>query len=63
MKTVWCVKDREDRWCAVKGGSKPDETAGSVPTVCDHFIVLPHGTEKRRPNCPDCRSVLVGAQP
>lgn len=56
-KAIWCVRDRDDIWCAVKGGAQPDEAAGCVPTACGDFIALPHGFSKRTPTCARCRAL------
>lgn len=54
----WCIRDRDDVWCAVADGTKPEEDAGSVATLCRDYIIFPHGTEKRRPTCAKCRQAL-----
>lgn len=59
----WCVKDRNDVWCAVKGSKKPPQDAGSVETICGDFIALPHGTSRREPTCDKCRSILGLSRP
>jgi hypothetical protein len=52
---VWCVR-HQDGWCACE--SEPKEGENNVPTLCDHFIWLPGGFEKREPTCPECLKVL-----
>lgn len=59
---VWCVRSRGDLWCAVADGKKPDEAATSVPTACSHFIILPGGVSRRKPNCEECIRSLGGGE-
>jgi len=54
-KARWCIRDRHDVWCAALDDQKPDESAGSVATLCQEYILFPHGIAKRRPTCPKCR--------
>jgi hypothetical protein len=53
----WCVKSR-DGWCATKVNRQPPEGATSVATLCQHFVVLPGGYERREPTCRDCIKVM-----
>jgi hypothetical protein len=55
---VWCVQHSEG-WCAVKGNEKFEEDDTSVETVCEHFVSLPTGCEKRKPTCPTCRTAII----
>lgn len=75
MNRVWCVAHiiRNEKgavvhgengrpmtgWCATKNGRGFKEGINSVPTLCDYFIILPCGKEKREPTCPDCRRRLA----
>jgi hypothetical protein len=61
-KRAWCVKDRNDNWCAAAYGKAPD-TATSVRTVCQHFILLPHGTAFREPTCIECIEAVNRGNP
>jgi len=49
----WCVRHR-DGWCACKVNRNPGESAWSVETACNHFVMLPYGVAKRRPTCLEC---------
>jgi hypothetical protein len=49
----WCVRHR-DGWCACKVNRNPGESAWSVETACNQFVMLPYGVAKRRPTCPEC---------
>lgn len=53
-----CVRSQGDRWCAVVDGLVPKEDASSVAVMCGHFIILPTGTDRRAPNCPDCVAAI-----
>jgi hypothetical protein len=53
MKKRWTVKHREGS-CAVKDGQQPEPDAMSVATLCDHFVVLPMGSEFGHPDCKAC---------
>ena len=55
MKKYKCIK-HQDGWCAAAPGADVD--AMSVETVCGHFVTLPIGVERRRPDCPECRAIL-----
>ena len=56
MSRTWCVKDKLDIWCFVADGKKPDENEANVETACGDWIVLPHGTARRKPTCERCLS-------
>ena len=54
----WCVRHR-DGWCIRKDESKAARDAEdftAVETLCDHWITLPGGMERRRPTCEECKS-------
>jgi len=61
MRRVWCVRHR-DGWCATKRGRRPDPDAIQDETRCNHFIVMRWGSEKREPDCPECRK-RMGLKP
>lgn len=54
----WCVR-HHDGWCAVADNAKPKEDVTSVPTKCGQFVILPLGTSKREPTCPECLAARV----
>jgi hypothetical protein len=56
----WCVRHR-DGWCATKNGKRHADTQDSVPTKCGYFVILPGGSERRAPDCPDCLAALTRA--
>jgi len=55
-----CVKHR-DGWCATKR-EKSLQYSDSVPTLCDHYVTLPMGIQRREPDCPDCLAKLKQAE-
>jgi len=57
VKSVWCVRHR-DGWCACRQNRRYREETVNVPTLCDHFVVLHNGIEKRVPTCPECLKLL-----
>lgn len=61
IKPVWCVQGRHG-WCATSPNNKPAESASSVMTRCDHFIVLPFGTKRGEPTCAICIALVMRAQ-
>lgn len=61
-KPVWCIQAKDKKWCAVKGGKKPNEAVINAATTCDMNIVLPWDIEKRVPNCAECRKRVRAAQ-
>lgn len=56
-RPVWCVRHR-DGWCATKGGRRPDPEAWSDLTRCGYQVLLRWGSEKRLPDCPECRAKM-----
>jgi len=56
-KTRWCVQ-HNDGWCACKENENPGDDVWNEPTLCEHFIALPHGIRKRKPTCPDCLNLI-----
>lgn len=57
----WCarsggVRNKPEVWCVRKEQTK--EYADSIPTLCDHFVVLTTGIEYRQPTCPECLEAL-----
>lgn len=53
LKPRWCVRHHLG-WCATKNGRQHRDDASSVPTKCDHFVVMPMGSERRVPTCIEC---------
>lgn len=55
-----CVQWRDDKgmyqWCAIK--NKKDPKAVSDATLCNHFVRLRGGSERREPTCAECLSLL-----
>jgi hypothetical protein len=45
-----------------KNAKKAGEFLGSVPTACDHVIVLPWGLERRDPTCYACVSSQASSE-
>lgn len=68
MKT-WCIawfaRDPATRaitstvWCAANVPHRPAAAAVSIPTKCEHWVMLPIGVARREPSCPDCRRALA----
>jgi hypothetical protein len=56
----WCALSREG-WCATVPNRRTPDSADSVKTLCQHHIVLPGGSERREPTCPDCLAVIKGS--
>lgn len=57
MKPV-CVRHR-DGWCATYYKKvERAEGAFSVRTVCNHYVMLPWGVERRDPTCEECKKQL-----
>ncbi len=54
MASVWCVQHR-DGWCATYGGRRPDPKALNDRTRCGHFVIARVGSERREPDCIECR--------
>lgn len=70
-RAVWCVRfltrnskgvvDGEG-WCATQTGeAHPDDSTNSAKTLCGYFVVLPCGSKKRVPTCPECIAALAKA--
>jgi hypothetical protein len=49
----WCIKAR-DGWHASARNVRPAESANSVRALCEHFIVLPLGSEQKHRDEIDC---------
>ncbi len=59
---VWLVHHK-DGTCALKVQNRtrpPDESVTSVPTLCAHFVILPHGFSQGWPDCEVCVKRLNG---
>lgn len=53
--TVWCVK-HNDGWCAIIGNFLPEEWATNIATVCNNYVIIPLGFERREPDCKECQN-------
>ena len=55
----WCVQHIEG-WCIRKDESKEARKAEdftATETLCERWITLPGGMERRRPTCEECKAV------
>ena len=50
-----CVRHR-DGWCATRKTTLA--YADSIKTLCGWVVILPHGIERRLPDCPECKAKL-----
>lgn len=60
----WCIKARDGVWCRMKeqrNAKRVGESLESVPTACDHWIVLP--CADRSWECFNCDGYVAGPQP
>ena len=50
-----------DGWCAT--WKKTTRYADNIKTVCNHYVTLPWGIERKWPTCAECRKRLGMDQP
>ena len=56
LRRPYCVRHR-DGWCTTS--KKTSAYRDNVKTLCDHYVIMPFGFERRQPDCPECLAKLA----